>query len=221
MIVNTLPIRETPAYRVDNNPRACNLVELLAAIIGGQEQIEIAQEIVKRFENIDRLIQANSFELQQVQGIGESTAIRLKAAMTLSKRLLEPRGATPGLHHPDDSFNAVSPVLSHREQEHFVVVVLNTRNAVIDIVEVVRGTVNSAPIRLAEVFRPAIRLNAAGIVCAHNHPSGDPSPSPDDVALTREIVKFGSGLGIQVLDHLILGQGKRYVSLKERNLGFD
>jgi len=100
------------------------------------------------------------------------------------------------------------------------VLVLNTRNRVLDIVEVYKGSLNSAQIRVAEIFRPAIRLNAAAIIVVHNHPSGDPTPSPDDVSVTRAMVEAGENLDVSVLDHIVIGSANRWVSLKERKLGF-
>jgi len=105
------------------------------------------------------------------------------------------------------------------EQEHLRVFLLDTRNHVLDIVEVYKGSVNSSQIRVGELFKPAVRQNATAIIVAHNHPSGDPTPSPDDVAVTRAIVQAGKLLNVDVLDHLVIGQG-RWVSLKERGLGF-
>ena len=99
-------------------------------------------------------------------------------------------------------------------------ILLDTRNRVIDIVEIYQGSLNSAQVRVAELFKPAIQRMSAGIILVHNHPSGDPTPSPDDVAVTREIVLAGKLLDIEALDHLIIGRG-RFVSLKERGLGFD
>ncbi len=105
------------------------------------------------------------------------------------------------------------------EQEHLRVLLLDRRNKVLEVVEVYRGSVNSSQVRVGEVFKEAIRKNASGIIVVHNHPSGDPTPSPDDVAVTRAIVQAGKLLDVDVLDHLVIGQG-RWVSLKERGLGF-
>jgi DNA repair protein RadC len=109
--------------------------------------------------------------------------------------------------------------MSALEQEHLRVLLLDRRNHVLEVVEVYRGSVNSSQVRVGEVFKEAIRKNASGIVVVHNHPSGDPTPSPDDVAVTRAIVQAGKLLDVDVLDHLVIGQG-RWVSLKERGLGF-
>ena len=105
------------------------------------------------------------------------------------------------------------------EKEEMRVILLNTRNGVLDIVTVAHGSLNSAQIRIGEVFTPAIRRNAAALITVHNHPSGDPKPSPNDVAITRAMVEAGKLLDVEVLDHLVIGQGQ-YISLKEKKLGF-
>jgi DNA repair protein RadC len=109
--------------------------------------------------------------------------------------------------------------MSALEQEVLRVILLDSRNRVMDVVELYRGSLNSSQVRVGELFRPAIRRNAAALIVVHNHPSGDPTPSPDDVAITRAIVQAGKLLDIEVLDHLVIGRG-RFVSLKERGLGF-
>jgi DNA repair protein RadC len=107
------------------------------------------------------------------------------------------------------------------EQEHLRVLLLDTRNHVLDAPTIYVGSVSTAQVRAADIFKPAVRKNATAIIVVHNHPSGDPTPSPDDVAVTREIIKAGEMLGISVLDHIVIGQGRnRFVSMKERGLGF-
>ena len=105
------------------------------------------------------------------------------------------------------------------EQEHLRVILLDIRNRVLEVVDVYRGSVNSSQVRVGEVFRAAIRRNAPALIVVHNHPSGDPTPSPDDVAVTRAMVQAGKLLDVELLDHIVIGQG-RWVSLKERGLGF-
>ena len=108
---------------------------------------------------------------------------------------------------------------SHLEQEHLKVIALNTKNHVLKNLTVYIGSINSSAVRVGEIFKEALKQNAAAIIIAHNHPSGDPTPSSEDVAVTREIVDAGKLLGVDVLDHLVIGQG-RWVSLRERGLGF-
>ncbi len=218
------PLREQPAYRVAHNATACNLVELLAAVVGDAQQIEIAEELLKRFKGLTGLYRANIAEIAAVPGIGQSTAASLVASLELGKRLaMDVPEEPPTINSPADAARLVQYEMSVLDQEHLRVIVLNTRNRVLDIVEVYKGSLNSAQIRVAEIFRPAIRLNAAAIIVLHNHPSGSVDPSPDDVAVTRAMVEAGKNLDVSVLDHIIIGNshGRRWVSLKERGLGFD
>lgn len=215
-----LPALEQPVRRVADQPSACNRVELLAALIGGANQLETAEHLLAAFGSLRAMMAANLDELVAVQGIGQRTAIRLRAALELGIRLAgETPGERPVIHSPADAAALVLPVMSTLEQEHLRVILLDARNRVIDVVEVYQGSLISAQVRVGEIFRPAIRRNAASLIAVHNHPSHDPSPSSDDVAVTRAIVQAGKLLDIQALDHLIVGGG-RFVSLKERNLGF-
>ena len=214
-----LPLREQPGYRVSMDAEGCNLVELLAAVIGGPRQVEIAEALAARFKDVRALTHAHIEELTSIYGVGEHTAVRIKAALALGKRLLEPPELRPTINSPRDAAAIVQPMIGHCEQEYLLVIVLNTRNQVMDVAEVYHGSVNQSQVRIAEVFKPAIRQNAPAIILAHNHPSSDTSPSPDDIAITRAIVEAGRLLDIQPLDHLIVGCGG-WTSLKERNLGF-
>ena len=111
--------------------------------------------------------------------------------------------------------------MSGLEQEHLRVLLLNTKNEVLSIQEIYVGNVNSSVVRPAEVIRPAVRDNAPSVIVVHNHPSGDPAPSPEDVSITRDLVAAGKLLGVELLDHLVIGSGNRFVSLKDKGLGFD
>lgn len=218
--LKSLPLREQPAYRVIQDATACNLIELLAAVIGGQRQIEIAQALLARFDgDIRRLYIAHPDELATVRGISQTTAARIKAALNLGLRLNVPPEERPAINSPADAAALVQYDMSLLEKEHLRVLLLDRRNRVQDIEEIYHGSVNSSQIRVGEVFRAAISRLASAIVVVHNHPSGDPTPSPDDVAVTRAIVQAGKLLDVEVLDHLVIGHG-RWVSLKERGLGF-
>lgn len=219
--LHLLPVHERPACRVGENPDECNLVELLAAVVGGPHQIEIAFALLGRFGCLDALSLASVGELTQVQGVGRATATRIRAVFGLFQRLLK--------HEMDERRQVCSPadiagLLLHEmgrlEQEEMRVVVLDTRNRILDIRTIYRGSLDTIPVRAVEVFRPAIRNGAAAsIVVVHNHVSGDVSPSPEDVSTTLALHKAGDILGIALLDHLIVGQGE-FVSLKEMRLGF-
>ena len=218
--LKTLPIRDQPAYRVASNASGCNLAELLAAVIGGSQQIEVTDGLLTRFGgDIQRLCKATIAELASVHGIGQQTAIRLKASLALGIRLQEPGDERPIINSPSDAAALVQFEMSLLEQEHLRVMLLSTRNQVQDIIEVYIGSVNSSQIRVSEVLRPAVQRNAPAVLIFHNHPSHDPTPSPDDISVTRAIVSGGKLMDVDVLDHIVIG-GNRFVSLKERGLGF-
>ena len=220
-ILKTMPLREQPAYRITQNANACNITELMAAVIGGQKQIETAQSLLAHFNNdIRRLFQAHPAELAKVRGISQAPAIRIKAALNLGLRLSLPAEERPSINSPADAALLVQAEMSLLEKEHLRVLLLDRRNRVLDIIEVYQGSVSSSQVRVGEIFQHAVSRMASAIVVCHNHPSGDPTPSPDDVAVTRAILQAGKLLDIELLDHLVIGQGK-WVSLKERGLGFN
>ncbi len=134
--------------------------------------------------------------------------------------LIEPLQERPLVRSPSDAANLLIPEMAGLEQEQMRVVLLNTKNRVLGIPLVYQGSLHTTVIRVGELFRDAVRLNAAAVIVAHNHPSGDPTPSPEDVAVTTEIVKSGKLLDIDVVDHLVIGAPTSFTSLKERGLGF-
>ena len=218
--LKTLPLREQPAYRVSANVAACSLSELLAAVIGGTQQIEIAEALLARFGGeLTRIYHAPTQQIASVHGLGESTATRLKAALALGLRLCDPVEERPVIQSPKDAAELVQHEMSLLEQEYLRVIVLNTRNHVLDVVEIYQGSVNSSQVRIAEILKPAVERMSPAIIIVHNHPSGDPAPSPADIELTRSMVEAGKLLDIEGLDHLIIGKGS-YTSLKEKRLGF-
>jgi len=218
--LKTLPLRDQPAYRVTSNAAGCNLIELLAAVVGGAQQIEVAEGILARFGgDVQRIYKAHVAELASVRGVGQQTAVRIKAALALGIRLHEPTGDRPTINSPADAAALVQYEMSLLEQEYLKVMLLDTRNRVLEIVEIYHGSVNSSQVRVGELFKPALQRMAPAIIALHNHPSQDPTPSPDDVMVTRAIVQAGKLLDTDVLDHIIIG-GSRFVSLKERGLGF-
>ena len=214
-----LPIREQPAFRVARDSDACSLAELLAVIIGGSTQIEAAEWLLSRFGSIRKIAQAHVDEISRVPGISNLTALRLKAALALGRKLLQPEDDRPTIHSPGDAAQILMPMLAHREQEYLMVMMLDTRNRMLDISEVYHGSLNSSMVRVGEVFKPALQRNAASVLVAHNHPSSDPTPSPEDVTVTRAIVQAGKLLDVSVVDHIVCGLS-RWVSLKEKGLGF-
>lgn len=221
-LLQAIPMRERPAYRVSYQARGCSVLELLAALIGGKDQLEVASAVIMRFGSLQGLSRASIHELTSIYGVGLARAACIKAALEMGQRSMVTRnGDVPAIQSPEDAANLLTPLMQHLEQEHLFVLILDTRNRVIgEPVEIYHGSLNSSIVRVAELFRPAIQANAAAILVAHCHPSGDPTPSPEDITITRAIVAAGKLLDIICLDHLIIGRG-RFISLKSKGLGFD
>jgi DNA repair protein RadC len=174
-IVRALPLRERPLYRVQQDVSACNLVELLAAIVGGSRQIEIAHDLLGRLKDLDGLAQAAVRELTLTHGLGPVGAARLKAALELGRRaLLAAPEERPVVRSPADAAQFLMAEMSHLQQEHFRVLYLDTRNRLLGAETLYVGSLNASHIRVGEVYREAVRRNCAAIICAHNHPSGAP-----------------------------------------------
>jgi len=216
-----LPAEDRPLYRLHQvGAGALSASELLALVLGTAHGPGTAITLLSRFGSLHQLARAGKAQLLQVHGIGEAQAGRLLAVLELCRRLqAPPADDRPRITSPADAASLLVPRLRDLEQEELHVVLLDTRNRVLDIRTVYKGSLNTSMVRIAEIFRPAIEAPAAAIVVAHNHPSSDPSPSPEDLSVTRQIVQAGKLLDIDCLDHLIIGH--TYVSLKERGLGFD
>jgi DNA repair protein RadC len=213
--LNHLPLRERPASRVTDQVSSCNLVELLAAIIGGPEQIEIAHALLGEFGDLSGLMRATSQEIQAVDGMGVARTARLIAALELSLR--KSTQERMQIKNPSEAALLLLPKMENLDQENFVVVLLNTRNRIMSVETVYVGNVDRTNVRIAEVFKDAVKRNATAIIVAHNHPSGDPSPSSEDVRVTEAIVSAGDLLNIDVLDHLVIGRGS-WVSMHQRGM---
>jgi DNA repair protein RadC len=211
--------------RVRKDPRTCASDELLGAFLQpyarGKDPLAMARHLLEEF-SFDKLPGLDTWQLEQV-GLSPKAAIALMAAFHFAERLhlqcLSQPEERPTINSPADAAALVQFEMGNLEQEHLKVMLLDSRNRVLDIIEIYRGSVNSSQVRVGEIFVPAIRRMAPAIIVVHCHPSGDPTPSPDDVAVTRAIVAAGRLLDIETLDHLVIGQG-RWVSLKERGLGF-
>lgn len=223
-LIRDLPTDERPRERLlQAGPEALSAIELLAIIwrtgTAAESVISLAQSALRRFEGLTGLHQATIEEITGLKGVGQAKAIELKAALELGRRLL--------LASPDDRPIITSPAdvanlmidMGFLDQERLRVLLLNTKNHVLGTIELYRGSVNQSQVRIGELFREAVRRNCPAIILVHNHPSGDPTPSPDDVRLTQQTVEAGKLLDIDLLDHVVIGRG-RYVSLKERGLGF-
>jgi DNA repair protein RadC len=198
--------------------------ELLAILIRvgvpGENAVELGQRLLINLDGLSGIQRAAFEDVCQQKGIGPAKAAQIKAAIELGFRLAKEKfDQQPAIHNPGDAANLVMYQMSALEQEELHVIVLDTRNHVLKIDAVYKGSLDSSQVRISELFRTAIKRNAKSIIVVHNHPSGDPTPSPDDIAITRAIVQAGKLLDIEVMDHLVIGRG-RYVSLKERGLGF-
>jgi DNA repair protein RadC len=216
---------ERPRERLESlGPQALSNAELIAILlrvgVQGENAVQVGQRLLQKFGGIAGIHRAPFEELIGQHGIGEAKASQIKAAIELGRRLtLESPEERAAINSPADAAALVQYEMSVLEQEHLRVILLDTRNRVLDVVEVYHGSINSSQVRVGEIFKAAVRRNAPSLIIVHNHPSGDPTPSPDDVAVTRAIVQAGKLMDVDVLDHLVIGQG-RWVSLKERGLGF-
>ena len=224
-LIRDLPLSERPRERLrDYGAAALSTAELMAIILrsgtAGENVVSLATRLLSRYEGLPGLARASFRALTAEHGLGEAKVAELKAALELGKRLAaagpEER---PVITSARDVANLLLAEMGLLEQESLRALLLNTKNGVLTTVEVVRGSVNSAQVRTAEIFREAVRANAVALILAHNHPSGDPTPSADDIALTRGVVEAGQLLDIAVLDHVVLSQG-RYLSMREQGLGF-
>ncbi len=224
--ITDLAVEERPRERLARlGAQSLSNAELLAILlrvgIAGENAVQVGQRLLQHFGGLSGLQRAPFEELCSQRGVGAAKAAQLKAAIELGRRLvLEAPGERPQITSPADAAALVLYEMSSLEQEHLRLILLDARNRVMDIVDVYKGSVTSSQVHIGELFKHAVRRNAVGIILVHNHPSGDPTPSPEDIAVTRQTIQAGRLLSIDVLDHLIIGQG-RWVSLKERGLGFN
>ncbi|NVB81125.1 MAG: DNA repair protein RadC [Kofleriaceae bacterium] len=192
--------------------------ELLALVLGTgvrrHSVLEVAADLVRSVGGIAALSHASPRELSLVTGIGTARATRVAAAFELGRRAIATAQYREALARPEDVFRVVESQLAGLAQELFLVLGVDIRNGLLDVVEVARGSVNGVEVHPREVFRPLVRMAAAGGVLVHNHPSGDPTPSPEDVALTRRLRGVGELIGIPIIDHVVIGGGS-YRSIAE------
>ena len=196
--------------------------ELLAILLrtgtAAESALRLAENLLDRAGGLAGLGHATLEEVEQVRGIGEAKAVTLLAALELGRRVdsLAPLDRT-AVRTPDDVAALLLPRFRYESRESFVAVLLSTKNHVLKTPVISVGSLNASIVHPRELFREAINASAAAVIVAHNHPSGDPTPSPEDVSLTRKLVEAGKILDIPVLDHVVLGDGK-YVSFKEKGI---
>ncbi|MBC7260290.1 MAG: DNA repair protein RadC [Chloroflexi bacterium] len=223
--IKEMPTSERPRERLMHyGAGALSNAELLAIVlragVRGQNVLELAQSLLTRFGGLRGLARASARELAALKGVGEAKASQVLAALELGKRMsVESPAERPQIQSPRDVVNLVQADMSLLEQEHLRVLLLDAKNRVQETKTVYVGRLDGVDVRLGDLFRDAVRTGAAAMVVVHNHPSGDPTPSREDVQITAQIRQAGDMLGITLLDHVIIGGG-RFVSLKERGLGF-
>ncbi|MEF2243347.1 RadC family protein [Paenibacillus sp. IITD108] len=219
-IIKDVPLEERPRERMLHyGAAALSHAELIAILLrtgtNNQSAIHVATNLLGKCGGLHSLIDMTREEMMSVKGIGEAKAIQLQAGIELGRRLSRSRlGQSIAIRSPKDAAEHVMDELRYLKKEHFLCLFLNTKNHVIARETMSIGTLNAALVHPREVFRAAIKHNSASIICVHNHPSGDPTPSPEDISLTKRLTEAGQLIGIEVLDHVIVGDG-RYISLKE------
>jgi DNA repair protein RadC len=217
-----LPPREKLAETGAGSLSDAELLAILLRVgIKDEPVMALSQRLLREYGGLTGLSRVPFEELCIVRGMGEAKTAQLKAALEMSRRLLIAQpDERPQIRRPAEIAQMLMLEMSILEQEVLKVVLLNTKNQIIRINEAYRGTINSSSLRIAELFKEAIRLNAASIILVHNHPSGDPEPSPEDISVTAQIQAAGKLLDISLLDHLIIGH-QRFISLREQGKGFN
>ncbi|MCI0747619.1 MAG: DNA repair protein RadC [Verrucomicrobia subdivision 3 bacterium] len=226
VLIKELPDHERPREKLAaRGAEALGNQELIAILLRtgtkGSSAIHVAQELLARFKTLENLARASLEELSEIRGMGRDKAIALKSAFTLARRMAhELRNESPLLDTPERIADLLREEVRLDSVERFHVILLNTRRRLIRVENLSHGTLDSLLVHPREVFRSAIAANASALVLAHNHPSGDPTPSDSDIKVTRDLIRAGQLLKIEVLDHIIIGRAsqersKDFVSLRE------
>jgi DNA repair protein RadC len=221
LMIKDYPVHERPRERLlKNGPEALSNHELLAILLRTgtkhMSALQLAHHIIQHFDGLRHLKEATIGEWKEINGIGNAKAVELMAAIEIGKRIsnlqFEERFT---IRSPEDGAQYLMDELRFLQQEHFVCLYLNTKNQVLCKKTIFIGSLNTSIVHPREVFKEGFKRSSASIICFHNHPSGDPSPSKEDIEVTKRLVECGKMLGIEVLDHIIIGDQK-YVSLKEK-----
>ena len=224
--IRDLPAAERPRERLAmRGPGGLSAAELIALVwgtgSGGRSAVQLAEDALARHASVAALARATDVELASIPGVGEAKAARLAAAFELGRRSVAdwPAGRWT-VRSPRDVADRMTPDMGRLEREELRVVSLNAKNVVQRVSTVYVGNVSASLVRVGELFRDAVRLDASGVVLVHNHPSGDPTPSPDDLHLTAEAIAAGRLLDVDVLDHVVVGHDA-WISLRDRGVTFD
>ncbi|MDP1417364.1 DNA repair protein RadC [Peribacillus simplex] len=221
MLIRDYPKEERPRERfLQDGPQSLSNQELIALLLrtGSREEsvLQLSGRLINSFKGLRLLKEASVEELTVIKGIGEAKAIQILASVELGRRINKLNDQDRYvIRSPEDGANYCMEEMRFLSQEHFVCLYLNTKNQVLQKTTVFIGSLNASIVHPREVFKEAFKRSAASIICLHNHPSGDPSPSREDIEVTKRLVECGKIIGIEVLDHIIIGEHK-YVSLKEK-----
>ncbi|BFT74939.1 MULTISPECIES: DNA repair protein RadC [Paenibacillus] len=220
LMLREVPTEERPRERMlQYGAEALSHAELLAIILRtgtvSESAVRLASRILSESGGLRSLVDMSKDQLTQIKGIGDAKALQILAGIELGRRIAKSTFAERiTIRSPKDIANLMSEELRYLQKEHFVCLFLNTKNHVLAQETLSMGSLNASIVHPREVFRAAIKRSSASIVCVHNHPSGDPTPSPEDIQLTHRLVEAGTIIGIEVLDHVIIGD-QRFISLKE------
>ena len=225
IMVRDLPLEERPREKLLlYGAGALSNVELLAILLRSgtkkKSVLRIAEEILAHIkeQGLTAMVHISAAELAKIDGVGQVKAATLQAAIELGRRLsVQSAAKIQVVHGPEDVARYAMPRFRFEQREHFAVMLLNTKNLIIGMPEVSVGSLSASVVHPREVFRAAIDFAAASMILLHNHPSGDPTPSREDIAVTERLVKAGKVMDIPVLDHVVLGC-ERFTSLKEKGL---
>ena len=221
--IKEIPMEDRPRERlIKYGPEVLSNSELLAILIRtgtkSESAIRIAQKMVGTTEGLQFVSTSTVQELSQIKGIGNAKASQIKAAVELGRRLRNFRiDHKIKINKPQDAVEILMEDMRYLKKEHLRVVFLNTKNIVIDVKDLSIGSLSTSVVHPREIFSEAIRKSSSSIIVCHNHPSGDPTPSQEDINITRRLFEVGKLIGIDLLDHLIIGDGN-YVSLKEKGI---
>jgi len=221
MMIRDVHTADRPRERlVNQGAMSLSNQELIAIMLrtGTRQEsvLHLANRVLHHFEGVQQLKDASIEELTSINGIGQAKAVQLMAAVELGRRLSSKQtDAKFTIRSPKDAASYLMADMTSLKQEHFVVLFLNIKNQVLHKQTIFVGSLNASIVHPREIFREAVRRSAASIVCAHNHPSGNPAPSPEDIAVTKRLMEAGSIVGIELLDHIIIGD-HQFISLNEK-----
>ena len=224
IMVRDLPLEERPREKlVRYGPSALSNAELLAILLRtgtrGESVLRMAERVLSycKDRGLSAMVHMSVEELAKINGLGPGKASAILAAVELGRRLAVSEAKVEIVHGPEDAARFAMPHFRHETKEHFAVLLLNTKNHILAMPVISQGSLTASVVHPREVFEAAVRHAAASMILLHNHPSGDPSPSREDIAVTERLVKAGQVMDIPVLDHVIIGNNS-FASLKEKGL---